>query len=349
MTKRLNFAGWALILTVIISACSPAVDRRADRDDEKAVHPVKVMTLTMDSVERTIHYTCNLIAFEEVNHAPSQPGRIDRIFVEVGDRVTRGQALIKMDQTQLIQARLQLEDARTHFKRMDTLYDMNSISKQQYDQAKTQYELAASSLEHLRENTVLNAPFNGIITGKYYEDGEIYSGAPNTESGKAAILTLMQISPLKAMVSISEKYFPDIREDMPATLRSDIYPNTTFTGTIYRVHPTISTATRTFQTEVKVDNPGEQLRPGMFARVEIKLKSDAVLLAPAIAVVKQEGTNNRHVFIHENGMAHEIPVKIGDRFDDQIELLSGEIKEGMELIVAGQTNLMNGDAVKVYK
>lgn len=344
--NKLKLTIWAALLTVLISSCAPK-EQAKEKQTAKGPRPVKTMVLDMDSLDREIHYTANLTAFEEVYFAPSQPGRINEIYVKAGDRVRKGQQLVKMDQTQLTQALLQVQQARTNFQRMDTLYQLNSISEQQYDQAKTQYEIALSNLEYLKENTTLTAPFNGIVTEKYYEAGEIYSGAPNTQAGKAAILTLMQISPLKAVVSISENYFPDIRKGMMATVKTDIYPKQTFEGSILKVYPVINPATRSFKTEIKINNPDEKLRPGMFARVNIKIKDDAALFAPAISVIKQEGTNNRHVFVMENGKAKKIEVTLGDRQDENVELVSDKLRKGMKLIIAGQASLMDGDKVKV--
>lgn len=345
--KAMKISGWLLVISIMLSACSQPGTEKEDNKETRKVRPVKVMTLDEDTVDRTIEYTANLMAFEEVYYAPAQPGRINKINVEVGDRVITGQTLVRMDQTQLTQALLQVENAKSTFKRMDTLYQLNSISEQQYDQAKTQYEVAVSNLKFLQENTTLTAPFNGIVTGKYYESGEIYSGAPNTQAGKAAILTIMQINPLKAVVNISEKYFPVIKEGMSAEITTDIYPGASFVGTVYKVYPTIDVATRSFKAEIKINNTAERLRPGMFARVEIELKDDKAVLAPAIAVVKQEGTNNRHVFTVDNGYAKKIEVSIGDRFNDKVELVSEEISKGMQLIIAGQAKLMDGDKVEI--
>ncbi|MGM0613534.1 MAG: efflux RND transporter periplasmic adaptor subunit [Bacteroidota bacterium] len=347
MNRIIKIAG-VIIIAAITNACSSLGDKTAENKEERDIRPVKVEQLTKDSVDREISYTANLIAFEELYFAPSQPGRISQINVEAGERVQKNQVLVKMDQTQLTQALLQVQEARKNFRRMDTLRELNSISEQQYDQAKTQHEIAQSNLEHLRENTSLKAPFNGIVTEKYFEAGEIYSGSPNTQVGKPAIITLMQISPLKAVVNISEKYFPNIKEGMKALIQTDIYPGKRFNGKIYKVYPTINPETRAFKVEIKVDNPKEILRPGMFARVHINLTDDVALLAPAIAIVKQEGTNNRHVFIHKDGKAHKIPVKIGKRYNDKIEIVSDKIQRGDELIVSGQANLIDGDNVNIH-
>ncbi len=315
---------------------------------EEAI-PVRVMSLALDSVDRELIYTANLVAFEQVHYAPSQPGRIERIHVNVGDRVHKGQVLVEMDRTQLSQALLQVENARSTYRRMDTLYSMNSISQQQYEQAKTQYEVAVANLEFLKENTTLSAPFSGVVTGRYFEPGEVYSGAPNTAEGKAAILTLMQISPLKAEVNISEKYFPQITTGMSARICTDIYPEQMFMGTIHKVHPVINPVSRNFTIEVKADNPGEKLRPGMFARVRINLRTASTMLVPSNVVLRQDGTNRRYIFVEENGKAKKIMVETGERYDDRLEIISDELETGMEVIVAGQTRLTGGEAIKVIR
>jgi RND family efflux transporter MFP subunit len=340
-----------LFVTVIawvffIYGCTQPKAKETTATTEKE-YPVKVATIKKEMINRTLNYTANLSAFEEVYFAPATPGRIDDIFVDIGDRVSKGQVIIEMDRTQLKQAEIQLQNARSNFKRLDTLYQLESISEQNYEQVKTQYEVAQSNVEFLKENTSLKSPIDGIVTGRYYEPQEMYSGAPNTPAGKAAVVTLMQINPLKAFIDISERYYPEIKKGMNATIQTDMYKNKAFTGSVYRVHPTMDQSTRTFKTEITVDNPGETLRPGMFARVNINLERDEALVVPAIAVLQQEGTNIRYVFINNSGIAKRLNVEMGERFDENLEVISDELKEGMELIVAGQANLTNGAKLKV--
>ncbi|MDD3638145.1 MAG: efflux RND transporter periplasmic adaptor subunit [Bacteroidales bacterium] len=345
--KTLKITTLVIGLSIAFSACNPEAQK--PETEAKSARPVKTITLEKTVVQRTTKYTSTLIPFEEVNAAPAQPGRIGKIHVEVGDRVKKGQVLVEMDRTQLTQAMLQLEDAKVNFQRMETLLKQNSISQQQYDQAKMAADLASSNVKFLKENTTLLAPFSGIITAKYYEDGEVYSGAPNTASGKAAIVNLQQISNLKAVVHISESYFPAISLGMDATFTTDIYPGKIYKGSVYRIYPTINEATRTFKAEIKIDNHNEELRPGMFTRLEIQLEEIESLVVPAIAIVKQEGTNNRFIYVYDEGKAKQIEVEIGKRINDKVEVISPEISEGMQLIVAGQARLMAGDSVTLME
>ncbi|MFO8234604.1 MAG: efflux RND transporter periplasmic adaptor subunit [Bacteroidales bacterium] len=334
------------ILLVTVFACGKK-ETEDTQSDTQEVYPVKVQKIQKEDIVRTLEYTADLTAFEEVYLAPSSPGRIDRIHVDVGDRVSKGQTLLEMDRSNLIQAKTQLQNARSNFRRLDTLAQLGSISEQQYEQAKTEYEVAKEQVESLQENTTMQSPINGIVTGRYYEPKEIYSGQPNTEEGKAAVVTIMQINPLKAFIHVSSRHFSDVQKGMNTRIKVDKYPDLTLDGEVSRVHPTVNRGTRTFQVEVLVDNPEEKLRPGMFASLTIELEEAEVLVAPAIGVMKEEGTNNRYIFVNDDGEAKKIPVRIGKRFDDKLEIISEKLNEGMELIVAGQGRLLDGADVKI--
>ncbi len=137
-----------MISGLILSACSSkkandaATAAAGAAGTEKAAVPVKVVTLEKTRIARTIDYTATVLPFEEVNMAPSTPGRIERIYVETGDRVTKGQELFLMDRTQLYQQKVQLASVSKDLSRLDTLLRMGSVTQQQYDQMKTQYDVS---------------------------------------------------------------------------------------------------------------------------------------------------------------------------------------------------------------
>ncbi len=350
--KYLNFLPTSLLSALLIAGCSggtgtPSTETGDQANDFIKTERVKVMTLDYQTIGRNIEYTSTLLPYEEVHLVPSSPGRIEKIFVEVGDHVKKGDLLVQMDQTQLNQAILQLKNLENDYWRIDTLYKVGSVTGQQFDQISTQYEVAMTNVEYLKENTRLLAPFSGVISGKYFENGEMYSGAPNTAAGKAAIISLVQIDPLKAMISVPESYFPQIREGMETKIVSDIYPGQDYKGVIIRKYPTIDPNTHSFQAELRIDNPGQKLRPGMFIRVDLELGEMQALVVPALAVLKMQGSDNRFVFVEEQGRAKRISVSIGQRFDDKVEVISPELKAGSRLIVAGQARLVDNVPVEV--
>jgi len=337
--------------SILLTSCGqkgkPAGSKASDTTTVAATAmPVRVTPVAKTKISRTVDYTATIQAYEEVNMAPSTPGRVDKIYVEVGDRVKRGQRLFLMDRTQYYASKIQLANLEKDLARMDTLMKVGSIKAQTYDQTKAQYEVTKTNVDFMEANTLLEAPFSGIITGRYLEDGELYSGAPGM-SGKAAVVTLMQISPVKVTVSISEQYFPQVKNGMKTRVIADVYPDREFEGKIFRVHPTINPMSRTFDTEISIPNGNELLRPGMFARVAIDMGEEETIVVPANSVLMQEGTNERYIFVVENGMASRRTVKLGQRFDDRFEISGGDLKEEESLVVDGQARLSNGQKVDI--
>lgn len=342
-----------LIGGLLLAGCSSKTnpDAAATADPsaivEKAVIPVKVSALAKTKIARTIDYTATILPFEEVNMAPSTPGRIDRIYVELGDKVNKNDKLFLMDRTQLFQLKLQLSSLAKDLSRLDTLLKTGSVKQQQYDQLKTQYDVTKTNVDFMEQNTLMKSPFVGIVTGKYFEDGEMYSGSPTTANGRSAVVTVMQVNSLKVNVSISEQYYPLIKKGMKAEVTADVYKNETFSATVYRISPTINSGTRSFNVEMELPNRNDLLKPGMFVRVSMDLGEVETFVVPANTVLVQEGTNTRFVYVERKNLANRIEVSIGKRFDDQLEIISSNLKEGDNLVTEGQSKLINGDKIEV--
>ena len=338
------------VIGLFLFGCSSGDSGRSSgSDNDRAAEPVRVIEVGLGELARSITYTAHLQAFREVYLASSTPGRIHRILVEPGQQVRAGQVVVEMDQTQFHQAQLQLQSLETDYRRMDTLRKVGSISQQQYDQIRTQYDLAQSNLAFLEENTRLMAPFPGRVSGKYYENGEMFSGAPNTPVGKAAIVSLVQTSRMKAVVNVAERYYRYIQPDMEVKIHADNFPDTAFAGRVSTIYPVIDPITRTFKVEISIPNQQEKLRPGMFARASMDLQQVQAFMVPSLAVLKLQGSNERYVFLEENGRARRISVELGNRYDDMVELISDEINEGDRLIIAGQARLLDGVEVTVVQ
>ena len=338
---------------LILSACSSKKNNDATGaltgtpTEEKAAIPVKVLTLEKTKIARTIDYTATVLPFEEVNMAPSTPGRIEEIYVETGDKVAKGNNLFLMDRTQLYQLKLQLTNLEKDLSRLDTLLSVGSARQQDYDQMKTQYDVLKTNVEFMEKNTLMKAPFSGMITGKYFENGEMYSGTPTTLTGRSAIVTIMQINPLKLEVSISEQYYPLIKNGMKAQITADVYEGEVFTGRVFRKSPTVNSVTRSFITEIELPNRNDMLKPGMFVRVSMDLGEVETYVVPASTVLIQEGTNMRYVFVEDQGVAKRTEVLIGKRFDDRLEIISDNLREGDRLVTEGQARLITGDKISI--
>jgi membrane fusion protein, multidrug efflux system len=353
--KYLRSISAFLIIALVLTACTSKGKNAASAsydsatETKRAAIPIKTMTLSKTKIARTIDYTATILPFEEVNMAPSTPGRIEKIYVEVGNKVKKGDNLFLMDRSQLYQLELQLSNLQKDLDRIDTLLKSGSAKQQQYDQLKTQYDVLKTNVDFMRDNTVMKSPFYGVVTGKYFENGEMYSGAPTTQSGRSAVVTVMQVDPLKINVNITEQYYPLIKIGMKAEVAADVYKGDKFTGTVFRIAPTINAASRSFVTELELPNKSDLLKPGMFVRVSMDLGEVETFVVPANTVLIQEGTNIRFLFLEKNNVAERVEVILGKRFDDQVEIISESIKEGDMLITEGQARLINGDKTEEVK
>lgn len=323
---------------LMLTSCGGGSDTQ--KDVKEKVENVEVMKLTPRTIDRDVAYSTTLEGYEQVNISPSIQGAIGRIHVEPGARVAAGQILVTLDQTQLNASKLQFNNLAVELARSEALLKAGNLAQRVYDQQKAQYDVAAENIAFLQKNTFVRAPFSGVVTAKNYEDGEMYSPAK-------PILQLAQISRLRAYINIPESYFPQIKPNMPLEIKSDIYPDKVFKGKIEIVYPTIDPSTHTFTVKLDIPNPSQQLRPGMFAHTTLSLGKVEAIVVPYQAVLKQQGANDRYVFVKRGDTAHRIGVTLGQRFDDMTEIISPELKSDDELIVVGQSRLVDGVKVQI--
>lgn len=314
-------------------------DAQTTQQEAERVEVVSTITLQEKEIERVFTVSTNLQGYLTQNVAPSLTGKIEHIFVEVGDEVKAGDMLVRMDQTQYLTQKIQLANLETEMGRLEALLETGSVSQQTYDQTKVGYDQLKQNLAFLEQNTYVKAPFDGVISAKTYEDGELYGGQP--------IVVLTQVKKLKALIAVPETYYPLIKEGMHLTVKSEVYPEETFPATIEVVYPTIDAASHTFQCKIVIPNASEKLRAGMYVTTTLGLGKENTIVVPYQSVEKLIGSNERYVFINENGYAKRVSVKLGQRFDESIEIIAPEIKAGVEYISVGQHKLVDGVKIQV--
>lgn len=322
--------------TLMFIGCT---QQATETQTEEKSEPVKTMVLQARTIERQITISTNLQGYETVNVSPSLQGKIEHIYVEVGDKMQKGQDLVRMDQNQYNTTRIAMTNLEVEMTRMNALLESGSVSKQAYDQIKTSYDQTQETLEFLKKNTFVKAPFNGVISAKNYEDGELYAGQP--------IVVITQVDKLKALIAVPETYIPRVKEGQKLMVRSDIYPDQEFPATIEVVYPTVDASTHTFQCKIVIPNSKHMLRPGMYVSTNLSLGQEEVIAVPYQSVEKLVGANDRYVFLNNGGRAQRVGVKMGDRFGEDVEIIAPEIVAGAEYIYVGQHRLVDGVKVTV--
>lgn len=326
------------LAALIVSACG---GQQTQQQMEQRVELVETAALALSDISRELEFSTTIEGWQTLNVAPSLTGKIEHIYVEVGTNVGSGTMLVRMDQNQYTTTKLTYTNLGVEMQRMESLRESGAVSQQTYDQTRLSYEQTKESLDFLEKNTYVRAPFSGVISAKNYEDGELYSGQP--------ILVLTQIHTLKALIAIPESYYPVVKKGMKVEITSEIYPGETFPATIDIVYPTVDPASHTFQARLRIPNSGLKLRPGMYVKTKMSMGMARAMVVPYQAVLKLTGSNDRYVFLDDGGVAKRVFVKLGQRFDENIEVISDELQEGDRLVVVGQAKLVDGAKINVAR
>ena len=338
------FRSIAAVLTVVLAAsCGNSASKGAQQAETvvaEVAPTVSVEQVTVREVPQLATYTSTVQAYVKNNIAPQMAGRITKINVEIGDFVTKGQVLAEMDKTSLLQAQLQLQNQEVELQRLKTLYEAGGISKSDFDAIELAYNVAKSQVENLQENTVLRSPVNGVVTARNYDAGDMYAMS-------APIYTVEQIKPVKLLVSISESEYTKVKKGDSVEITADAVPGKEFYGKVGKIYPTIDPATRTFTAEVVVDNNYNTLRPGMFARVTVDFGSNHNVVIPDVAVVKQQGSGERFVYVlNADGTVTYQEIVLGRRMGTEYEVLEG-LSDGAKIVTGGMIRLKDGIKVTV--
>lgn len=333
----------ALMAAIVAVSCGNGASKGAQQAEvvvAEEVPTVSVEQVSVREVPQLATYTSTVQAYVKNNIAPQMAGRITKINVEIGDFVTKGQVLAEMDKAQLLQAQLQLQNQEVELQRLKTLYEAGGISKSDYDAVELGYNVAKTQVENLEENTVLRSPVNGVVTARNYDAGDMYAMS-------APIYTVEQIKPVKLLVAISESDYTKVKKGDSVEIKADALPDNTFYGKVEKIYPTVDPATRTFTVEVVVSNNYSTLRPGMFARVTVNFGSNNSVVIPDVAVVKQQGSGERFVYVlNEDGTVNYQKVVLGRRMGTEYEVLEG-LSDGAKIVTGGQIRLKDGVKVTV--
>ncbi|MBR5859876.1 MAG: efflux RND transporter periplasmic adaptor subunit [Bacteroidaceae bacterium] len=335
MKKNLTII--ALVATALMSSCGSS--ETTEQATVKAELPkVKIATVNTEAVAQIEEFATTVEAEVKNNIIPNQALRIEKILVEVGEHVKKGQKLVELDASNLNQLKLQYENQVVDFKRIEELYKVGGTSEAEYQNAKTQLEVSKRALESRLENTVLLSPIDGVVSARNYDNGDMYGAQP--------ILVVEQISPVKMKINVSESRFAATNKKLDVTLKFNTYGDEEFKGNIDIVYPTINAATHTFPVEIKLANKDMKVRPGMYGRAYVNFGTQEHVVVPDVAVIKQAGSGDYYVFTYENGKVKSNKVELGRRMGNRYELISG-VAPGSQVVVAGHSGINSGSEVEV--
>ncbi len=331
----------AIIFALLAAvACGSNESKTEQAAPETVVPNVEVALVQVRAVPQESTYASTVEAYAVNNIMPQQGGRIRKINVEVGDYVSKGQVLAEMDRLQLDQLALQIQNDNVEYERLKSLYQEGGVSKSDFEAAELGYKVRKSNYQNVEENTILRSPVTGYVTARNFDVGDMFAMS-------APLFTVQQVVPVKLLVGISESEYTKVKKGDAVSLTVDAIPGRTFHGKIERLYPVIDAATHTFKAEVVVPNADRVLRPGMYARVLVNFGSHNSVVVPDRALVKQEGTGTRFIYVlQEDGTVKYLPVKTGRHMGAEYEITEG-LQDGWKVVVKGQAALRDGVKVNV--
>jgi len=333
------------ILSVILTvfSCTSSQEQK-----EARVVPVKVQKIVYDHNRCSQEYIGTVESEKSVDVSFLVSGTVERLCVNEGERVDKGQLLGSLNTTtlenahELASARLrQAEDA---FKRMAAMYKNKSLPEIQYIDAKTKLEQAQAAEVIARKNLQdcnIYAPQSGVIGKRYLETGaNVMAGMP--------IFNVMDISSVKIKTAIPESEISDINTGDISKVRISALNNEVFEGVIIEKGVVANPISHTYDIKVKVNNPTGKIMPGMVCRVYVLNDGNhnGSIIIP-LKSVQVDFSGKRFVWLKDNqNKAVCREVTLSDLAGNGVQVASG-LKEGDELIVAGYQNVSAGAAVSV--
>jgi HlyD family secretion protein len=335
------------------------------------------MTVELAAVKRgtmsaSISVVGNLIGQATVEAVPKVSGRLEAVPVRLGDRVTKGQRLAKIEDSEITeqvkqaqasfdvaaatirQREADLKLAQTNLDRSRSLFERQLIPRQTFDDTDARYQAATAALDLARAqyaqaqarldelkinlaNTVITSPVTGFVGKRALDPGAWVT--PNS-----SFISVVDISVVRLVANVVEKDLRRINEGMKADVVVDAFPGEKFEGRIAHVAPVLDPATRTAQIEVEVPNSNFRLKPGMYAKVDFVVEhKDNTLVVPANAIVDVGG--KKGVFLPDEGdIARFKPVTIGMSQTELVEVVDG-LPEGTRVVTTGAAALREGDRI----
>jgi HlyD family secretion protein len=333
---------------------------------------VETATAKRGSIAQELVVVGNLVGDATVAVVPRAAGRLQDIYVRLGDRVSRGQRIAKIEdfelQEQVKQQEAALEVSRatirqreadlklaeTNAERSRNLFARQLLPKQTLDDTEARYQAAIAQLDLARaqntqstarldelkinlQNTIIVSPVNGFVARRAVDPGAFVGQ-------NAPVVDVVDISRVRLVANIVEKDMKSMQTGDDTQVEVDAFPGEMFMGRIARVAPVLDPATRTASIEVEIPNPGFRLKPGMYARVTVTTdERKEALIVPTNAVVDTGG--RRGVFLTaENSTVSFRPVSVGIEENALTEILDG-LSEGDRVVTTGAAGLRDGDRV----
>ena len=362
MTIRTSVASIATI-GVLLSGCQPS---EAPPPPEPVIRPVRYQRVFMIGGARERIFSGTARAGAEITMSFKIPGTVQEVAVEVGDRVSAGQLIARLDprdyelqvedvEASLAQARAQARNALADLERVRGLYENNNVSRDDMDAALTaaeSMEATVRSIDKRLELAELQLSYCELLSGV---DGAIAEVAvevnENINTGWAVVVINSGATP-EVEVAVPESLISQVRDGSRVTVRFDALPEASFSAIVTEVGVSPTRSATTFPVVARLTRDDARILPGMAVEASFLFGAgDAIerIVVPAQAVA-EDGEGN-YVYIVEDqgaglGQVHRTSVRVGELVSEGLEVLEG-LREGELVVTAGVNRIGDGQSVRI--
>lgn len=345
-----------VVIVVALGAIAYVLNNNKKKNEEKTAFiaegggavAVRVAKVEKKEVDLDFSANGNFIPKQELNFLSESAGRVSKIFVDEGSRVSKGQVLARIDaeiiNTDRETAEATYQNALKDEARYKSSYETGGVTQQQLDQAKLATQNAKLRLQASQRrlsDANIKSPINGIVNKRYIEVGAFVT-AQGTQ-----LFELVDVSKLKLKVSVNESQVANLKVGNQIEIKSSVFPTEKFTGKITFIAAKAD-ATLNFPIEIEVaNNTNNSLKAGMYGTAIFKFPKQAPsILIPRTSFVGSVSSNQ--IFVLVNGKSVTRKVVAGRVLGENVEILDG-LREGETVITSGQINLTDGTEVSIVK
>jgi RND family efflux transporter MFP subunit len=337
-----------LLSVSLLSSCGEAEALGKNIKEDLVISvPVEVTSLSIGHISSNYATTAVLEAKEEAFVVPRASGIIEHIYVEEGDYVEKGQILAQIEPRRyhlnLDRAKAGLVGIEKELAKINKVYDKQLVSDDTYDKLTAQYESAKATRSlaelDLKEATI-TAPISGYIAERNAKVGNL-----SESFQRERMFHIVQQKELYGIVYLPEKELSKVYKEQQASLNLTAFDGDEILAFVERISPVIDSKTGTFKVTLRVPNPDNLLKSGMFAQVKLNYDTKQnVVLLPRKALLAIDDSIN--VFVVKNGIASKKAVTVGYQEGEVVEILSG-LSGTEKVVITGHQNLRDQAPVEI--
>ena len=331
--------------TLVIQSCGdkPQDNTSSDKTEYTDTISVEAENVQLRELNLSKTFSGTLEGEEQANIVPKIPERIVGIKVRVDQYVQAGTVLFELDKggasSQFYQSQAVFLNAQKDFERMKNLFNEGAVSRQALDQAQTGYDVAKANFDAAKSTVEITSPISGVVNAINVNIGDL-------ANPQMPMATVANIGRMKAKFDVGENDVPSFYVGQPAQIFSEMKPDVVQEGKIFQLSKSANIQSRTFEMQAMFSNTKDKwFKPGMFCRVNVKMKTKKDALVIPLAAVVKSG-NSDGVYLINDGKSYYKTITTGITDGNFIEVISG-LKTGDKIVTLGMNNLKDGTVVVI--